>query len=130
MFFQQHFCGRPQHQSRGFRKSGLSHTLHPPFLRDIRCDTEKPRQSRVFSRPLARSDVVRVGGKLDNQVTDVHRTAIPLQPETHMPLSCLILCYRIGPEVVPVVKITIASQANFPQQGAITQSNIRQCCVS
>ena len=68
MFLQQHFCGRPQHQSRGFSKSGLSHTLHPLFLRDIRRDTEKPRQFHVFSRPFVRSDVVCIGGKLDGQI--------------------------------------------------------------
>jgi hypothetical protein len=78
MLVQEHLGGRPHHQSRRRRESGLSHTLHPPLHRDFRRDTDNQWLSRVFSRPLARSDVVCVRGKPDGQIAYIHRVIIPL----------------------------------------------------
>ena len=81
---QEHPGGRPHHQSRRRRESGLSHTLHPPLLRDIRRDTDEHWQHRVLSCPFTRGDVVCVGSELDHQIAHIHGAAIPLQPEAHL----------------------------------------------
>ena len=77
MLAQQYLSGRPLHRSRCMRESSLSHMLHLPLLGGIQSDTNQQRQSRIFSRPLTRGDVVRVGGKLDGQIAYVYRAIIP-----------------------------------------------------
>jgi hypothetical protein len=56
--------------------------VHPPLLRGIQRDTNQQRQSGIFSHPLTRGYVVRVGDKLDSQVAYVHMAPIPLKPDT------------------------------------------------
>ena len=41
MLIEQCLCGRPYDQSSAPREPVLSHTLHPPFLRNIRRDTDE-----------------------------------------------------------------------------------------
>src|SRR5258708_38507646 len=111
---QQHFGSRPHQQFRRRRESGLSHTLHPPLLRDIRRDAQEPRQPRVLSRPFARGDVVCVGGKLEQEITHVHGALIPLQPEPHLLSSDAILRQCIGPEIVTLLTHPVAPLAHRP----------------
>ena len=115
MLVQEHLCGRPHHQSRSMRESGLSHTLHPPLLRDIRRDTDEHWQHRVLSCPLTRGDVVCVGSELDRQIAHIHGATIPLQPEAHLLLPHTIFRQRIGPQIVPLLTHPVAAFAHWPR---------------
>src|SRR5271169_2381154 len=91
--------------------------VQPPLLRDVRCDTKKHRQFRVFPRLLTRGNVVRVGGELDRQIAHIHRAAIPLQLEAHLLLPYAIFHQRNGSEIVPLLSHPAASfthHSHFP----------------
>lgn len=84
MLIEQYLCGRPHYQSSALREPGLSHTLHPPLLRDIRRNADEHWQHRALSCPLTRGDVVCVRDELDSQIAHVHGATIPLQPEARL----------------------------------------------
>src|SRR6266851_375152 len=123
---QEHLVGRPHHQSRSRRESGLSHTLHPPLL----CDTDEHWQHRALSCPFTLGDLVRVGSELDRQIAHIHGAAIPLQPEAHLLRPHKTFRQRIGPEIVPLLMYPVASFAHRPcLPPAECLSWLPSCCL-
>ncbi len=112
MLIEQYLRGRPYDQSSTLREPGLSHTLHPPLLRDIRRNADEHWQHRVLSRPFTRGDVVFVGSELDRQIAHIHGTAIPLQPETHLLRPHTTFRQSIEPQIVPLLMHPVASFAH------------------
>ena len=58
---------------------------------------------------------MRVGGEFDRQVTHIHGTTIPLQPEAHLLLPHTIFRQRIGPQIVPLLTHLIAAFTHWPR---------------
>jgi hypothetical protein len=112
---EEHRGRRAYHQSRGMRESRVGDTSHPFLLRDIRHNTHEPRYSRFFSDPFTRGDEVFVCSTLDGQVSHVHGTTIPLQPETHLLRSHAIFRQSIGSQIVPLLTHPVVSFAHWPR---------------
>jgi len=57
---------------------------------------------------------VRVRSELDRQISHIHRTAIPLQPETHLLLPSAIFRQGFWLQIVPLLTHPVAAFAHHP----------------